>query len=348
MLRNQVRETTISLRLALVTLFGIMTYAAWAQSRPEVDLSAIQMNQIQVIGTHNSYHVRPSNTVMAVAKRVSDETKTWDYSHAPLNEQLDRGVRSFELDLHNKAAGYAVFHVPFVDANSTCATLVDCMLVVRDWSDAHPGHVPILLLFEIKDDLAALDSNIQPIDAGALDKLDNEVVSVFGLDKLITPDEVRRGRPTLEWAVLELGWPSLAETRGRVMAVLHEDDRIRDLYCEGRPSLEGRAMFTRSEPGRADAAVLVEDDPSVERIQRLVQAGYLVRTRADSGLYAGGLDRRDAALASGAQVISTDFPMGEACLESGYIVAFHGAAPFRCNPVNAPTECSLGSLEAVR
>lgn len=297
---------------------------------------ALRMNQIQVVGTHNSYHVRPSDAALSLYTKIVGGAEAWDYSHAPLDVQLDRGVRSFELDIHNQEGGYGVFHAPYVDYGSTCERFVQCLETVKAWSDAHPKHVPISFLLEIKDEGYVLDPrNIKPPDAAALDRLDAEVRSVFPEDRLVTPDLVRGDAPSLEAAVRERGWPELGAVRGRVMFVLHERGETRRLYTEGRPSLEGRAMFVRSDEGRPDAAVLIVDRPDIAKIQRLVSKGYFVRTRADAGLRVRGTDRREAALASGAHIVSTDFPPGEPHLESGYTVALEHGAPARSNPVNA-------------
>ena len=61
----------------------------------------------------------------------------------------------------------------------------------------------------------------------------------------------------------------------------------RDTYPTGHPTLEGRVIFTNSDPGRPDAAFIKLNDP----IGRLtddpvaVAAGYVVRTRADADTY---------------------------------------------------------------
>lgn len=97
----------------------------------------------------------------------------------------------------------------------------------------------------------------------------------------------------------------------------------------GHPALRGRVLFTNATPGALDAAFVEENDPGDARIASLVRQGYLVRTRADvDGREAASNDtrRRDAAYASGAQIISTDYPAGEPAA-SGYVVPLphHGA-----------------------
>ncbi|HVU32695.1 MAG TPA: Ca2+-dependent phosphoinositide-specific phospholipase C, partial [Opitutaceae bacterium] len=71
-----------------------------------------------------------------------------------------------------------------------------------------------------------------------------------------------------------------------------------------------------------------------------VRAGFIVRTRADAELRearARTTTRRDCALASGAQCVSTDFPVPDRRY-SDYEVRLPGGASARLNPVNtAPT-----------
>ncbi|MBI2824074.1 MAG: hypothetical protein HYX69_05195 [Planctomycetia bacterium] len=299
----------------------------------------LRLNQLQVIGTHNSYHVRPSEKTLRSSATLRPDAREWDYSHAPLDVQLDRGVRSFELDLHYKEGSFEVFHVPVLDDGTTCRKLADALATIRAWSDKHGRHVPISVLFELKTEGPRLDKRIREVDAAGLDALDELIRSVFPAERLITPDLVRGNASTLREAVTTTGWPALSDCRGRVFFVLHDEGRRRDTYTENHPSLKGRAMFVRSDEQRDDGAVMILDNPRSPDIPRVVGAGYMVRTRADSGLkpdQPGRPSRRDAALASGAHIVSTDFPPGEPHAETGYAVAFPDAAAARVNPVSGP------------
>src|SRR5690606_38759723 len=117
-----------------------------------------------------------------------------------------------------------------------------------------------------------------------MDRLEEEILSVFEVADLITPDDVRGSHATLEEAVTTDGWPTLGEARGKVMFAMVNGEPYRSLYLEGHEGLAGRFIFTNAEPGQPDAAVLSIDDPVAEpsRIAQLVKQGYLVRTRADS------------------------------------------------------------------
>ena len=305
----------------------------------------IRMNQIQVLGTHNSYHKRPKS--LGAMKTFVSATEDWDYEHLPLDQQLNNGIRSLELDTHNRAEGWQVFHLPMIDPETTCPTFQGCLGLVKEWSDAHPRHVPISLLIEFKDEGMMIDKRDLPLDVPALDRMDADVRAVFPAEKLITPDDVRGDFPTLEEAILKRGWPTLESGRSKVFVILHEDGDNRDLYLKDHASLKGRAMFVRSEPGRPEAATLVLDNPFTPNLDDCVRKGYWVRCTAGGHPHDGKVDttRRDKAMTTGAHVLSSDYPPGEKDAATGYVVDFPGGVPARCNPVNAPPNCAGKALE---
>ncbi|MES1167976.1 MAG: Ca2+-dependent phosphoinositide-specific phospholipase C, partial [Oleiharenicola lentus] len=120
----------------------------------------VRLNQIQVIGTHNSYHLEPP--AQAVAWKNSDAVRRAEprladlavkYGHVPLTEQLDRlGVRQIEIDVYPSRDGkdFPVLHHPVFDERSTVPTLGAALREVRAWSAAHPRHVPVLVQIELK------------------------------------------------------------------------------------------------------------------------------------------------------------------------------------------------------
>ena len=60
-----------------------------------------RLNQIQVIGTHNSYHIAPAPTVLGlIAAGGRRNAEALDYTHRPLAEQFSQlGIRQIELDV---------------------------------------------------------------------------------------------------------------------------------------------------------------------------------------------------------------------------------------------------------
>ena len=121
-------------------------------------------------------------------------------------------------------------------------------------------------------------------------------------------------------------------------------------YTAGHPSLRGRVLFTSAEPGEDEAAFVKLNDPIADgaRIRELVSQGFIIRTRADADTLearSGDTTMRDAAIASGAQFVSTDYPVPNPDFGTGYFVAIPGGAPARCNPVSAPADCTSLDIE---
>ncbi|MDY4297253.1 MULTISPECIES: phosphatidylinositol-specific phospholipase C1-like protein [unclassified Xanthomonas] len=337
---------------------------------PSALCAAPRLGDLQYIGSHNSYHAGFAPSEAALWKRLDPATfAVLDYRHPPLTQQLDDGVRQIELDIYADAKGgryahpamidqlakaglppappiaapgvmqrpgFKVMHIQDLDQRSTCQPLLACLREVRAWSQRHPGHLPIFILLETKQStVPAAFPTVQPepFDGKALDALDAELRSVFAANDYISPDQVRGSAATLNAAVLAQGWPALSAARGKVVFLLDQRS-IGPAYLAGHPSLRGRVCFTNADPGADDAAFVERNDGSADEIATLVKAGYLVRTRTDADLkeaLRNDTARRDAMLASGAQLLSTDFPDHEPAA-SGYVVRFPDDAVARCNP----------------
>ncbi len=329
---------------AAVVVVAAASCGAQSASANRLD-NTLRTNQVQVLATHNSYHIQQDAPIPASA--------TTQYTHAPLDQQLDLGVRGFEIDVANPPDGsFPVLHTPVVDATSNCTPLAQCLQVIRTWSEAHPGHVPIFVLIEPKNDDIdfVIDPTLRRFDAAGLDQLDKTVRSSLDPD-LITPDSVRGNAKTLRTAVTGRGWPTLGKTRGKTLVALNTGGAIRDAFLQGHPSLEGRAMFVTAAEQSPAAAVIKMDDPDEARIQALVKQGFIVRTRADADLVEArnhDTTRRDITLRSGAQIVSTDFEVAVPAIGGDYVVQMPGGTPARCNPVNAPKNCRPADVENPR
>jgi calcium-dependent phosphoinositide phospholipase C len=361
-------------------IIGLCAGASAFAAGPTTAADALKMNEIQVIGTHNSYHagIAPGEAKLFL-DRNPQVYQALEYQHRPLDQQLTSGVRQIELDIfadtqggryaHPKGPdlvaaanlpkdpqfdpaglmnkpGFKVMHLQDFDYRSTCQQLIACLTIVRAWSQAHPKHVPIFILLETKQsDLPPQYHAISPekFTAATFDALDAEIRSVFSPSEMITPDQVRGKHATLEEAVLHHDWPTLAAARGKVVFLMDQRP-VGPVYLEGHPSLRNRIIFTNAEPGQPDCAFTEENDGAQEAIAALVRKGYLVRTRTDADTKqarSNDTSRRDIALASGAQLLSTDYPASEPSQWTTYSVGLPGGAVARCNPVNAPPSCLL-------
>lgn len=367
-----------------VALTAVAATGIAQQSTQAAQDKVVRLNQIQVIGSHNSYHSGFAPSERKYLEMKNPKTlRSLDYSHAPLSVQFDGGVRQIEIDVFadtkggryahlpiDDAAvkaglpadpnfdpdhemdkpGFKVMHVQGLDERSTCHTFVKCLNVVRDWSKQHPQHLPIFILVETKEDDGKQRPDriaTEPFTPQVFDALDAEIRSVFHAGEYITPDEVRGSASTLEASVRAGGWPTLAKARGRVVFLL-DQRKVETIYTEGHPSLKGRVLFTNAEPGKPDAAFTEQNNGTKETIDGLVKQGYLVRTRTDEGTEQARTNdttRRDLVFSTGAQMISTDYPPSEPSQWTSFVVKFPDGLVARCNPVNKPAGCVDRLLE---
>ena len=202
----------------------------------------IRINQIQVIGTHNSYHtgIAPSERKL-IEQQNAKAMRALDYAHPALGDQLSGGVRQLEIDVYADSKGgryshpaivdqvaaaglpadpdfdpnhemdkpgFKVMHVLGVDQRSSCHTFITCMTTIKGWSKQHPQHLPIFVLVETKQGrpgTPASSTGPEPFTSATFDALDAEIRSVFSEKEMITPDQVRGSYDTLLEAIQASG-----------------------------------------------------------------------------------------------------------------------------------------------
>ena len=163
----------------ILLLLLMLTACKRKDSTPNPQDDLLQLNQVQVIGSHNSYHIRPSDTIFAFLDSLHSaippeyDPKELDYTNVPLASQMgDYGMRGLEIDIYNDPTGsqyylrkinqfipindtsyipellqpgFKVLHIKDVDYNSTNYTFKSALTSVKVWSDAHPNHLPIFI-----------------------------------------------------------------------------------------------------------------------------------------------------------------------------------------------------------
>jgi hypothetical protein len=376
---GRLKRTAMTLALLMVSgAGGARTQMTAAQDK------VVHLNQIQVIGSHNSYNLgfAPSEEKYT-RSRNPKSYEGLEYHHASLTAQLNGGVRQLEIDIvqdpkggrfahpriveltkeaglpadpdfdpnhEMEKPGFKVVHIPDLNQRSSCLLFTDCLREIRTWSKAHPEHVPLFLLIETKHGRTTSIPNsveAEPFTTETFDALDKEIRSVFSDDEMVVPDQVRGKYPTLDAAVRAGNWPTLAQSRGKVIFLMDQKN-AGPAYTAGHPLLQGRVLFTNSDPGKPDAAFVEENEGTPQVIDQLIREGYIVRARADENTAAARTNdttRRDELLHSGAQMISTDYPLSEPSKWTGYTVGFANGLPARCNIINAPRGCRDDLLE---
>lgn len=396
----------------IISTFGLLSAMSMAQKAKEFSgyPKDLKINQLQVLGTHNSYAKPVDPKVLKLATGIMDKFKdsffdkmpaeekakfqeyhpngldfaeALKYNHPDFNEQLDAGLRNLEIDVYydptgnrfNKPAsyellkkqgvtdlapfsredldkpGFKVMHIADLDFRTHYTTFQKALQALKEWSDKNPNHIPIFIQIEAKDSGLPLFPNpaeVLKFDRKAFDDLDQEVLSILGRNKIITPDDVKGKYKTLNEAVLHSNWPTVNDSKGKFVFILLPSSagisNSESPYLAGHPSLKGRIMFIESAPGKDHSAFILYDNAIVRQneIQKLVKDGYLVRTRSDIETYEAKVNdrtREKAALSSGAQVVSTDFFRKGNTYGTDYYVTMPGGETARCNPVNSPENC---------
>lgn len=346
-----------------ITCLSVLFFSARAQQ------NNLKLNQLQVIGSHNSYKnaIEPDLYNLIKAKDTTNQLSSLQYEHISFTDQLNLGLRNLEIDVladrkggkyakpkglelvkpvHSydaagemKQPGFKVLHIPDIDFRSSNLTLDGCLKELKAWSDAHPGHIPIFITLEPKDgETNRFGTTPEPFTAEVFDQLDSSILAGLGRDKLITPDVVRGNYATLEAAVLNHNWPLLKDAGGKFLFLLDDNGKKKDLYVQGHPSLKGRMIFVNAAPGTPEAAAMFRNDPDgSSEISDLVKKGYIVRTRADADTKearANDYTRFNNAQKSGAQIITTDYYRPSTFFKSPYLIRFKDGSYVRNNPIN--------------
>lgn len=335
------------------------------------DRTDLRMNQLQVIGSHNSYKQPIEPALMDVMRSFERNADALDYAHPSLSDQLNLGLRNLELDVYHdpqggrfaeplgikllasmgkphrpfdayhemREPGFKVLHGHDFDFRSHNLTLAGALAELKAWSQANPSHLPVIVLINTKYDRHGVPGEVEPLmfDADALKQLDEAILAGLGAEHLITPDLIRGDAPTLREAVTTRGWPRLDAVRGRYAFVLDMGDPVRAIYLEGNEVTAGRVMFATVNADHPAAGIMVINNPvrDESRIRELVKRGFLVRTRADAGtreMRESSLARFDAALRSGAQVVSTDYYLADWRINPDFVIRFAPGVYARAHP----------------
>ena len=342
--------------------------------------SGLKLNQIQIIGSHNSYKKLPKPQVNAFLEKIKkqlgkQDPRGLDYGHLPFDSQFSNyKMRGLEIDINNdpkgglyykrrinafvhgvkqksgveelKKPGMKVLHIKDVDFETNYYTFKESLAALKQWSDAHPKHLPIFINLEAKGAGPGDRSGAArflgfkrsiPFDDAAADSIDAEIKSVFGEDakNILTPDRLRGNFATLEEMATHNGWPALEDCLGKIIFIML--GQAGEEYLHNHDGLKGRVCAMFSHPGKAECAfVKVEEPEPVAKIQELVKKGYIVRTRSDAETVearSNDYKRLKACFESGAQIISTDYYKPDLRF-STFTVQFPNHEAGKVNPVN--------------
>lgn len=362
-----------------VAMLGLVGLVQAGFQAPEPDghgWDGLRLDQVQMIGTHNSYHQRPDEALLALLRggKLGDGpawpgprlARAIDYGHEPLAIQLDRGVRALELDIRDDPQGGLYVHPPFLDTLAINGAQPDARW---DPSGAMrtPGfktiHKPA---YDPRSNCPLFADCLTQIAGWSKAHADHlPIVVMIEVKNAERPrsgcaglcdDGWRRlkqaltaafGKTLLAPAEVGPKWPTLGSIRGRVMVMLlDEEDHARSYRAETDRDGDD-IIFTAARPakkaplraGRHDRIAILPN-PADPRIADARRMGMLVYTRADADTEearAKDTRRRDLAFRSGATFIATDYPSPDPRFSS-YAVRF-GSGFVRCDPQTGPARC---------
>lgn len=298
--------------------------------------NSVKFNEVAFIGTHNSYQKASTSAFKKLYGALDTlsfgavKAETGDFASETLTNQFNMGIRSIELDIEVDVSGNTVSfittHSPTLDMTTTCYDFELALKEIKLWSDANSKHLPITIIIEPKT-LFVPTVNLRVLNMKYESELESLIRRVMG-STLLTPADMMRNYDSLKQMRENDDWMTLKEMQGKVLFLLHPTDITTD-YIQLDTSLKTQVMFPTLVYANKDedwASVLIMNKPeqAVESGDEIIkQDKFIVRTRADQYTAVSETDRENA-FASGAQIISTDYPRHTYSTDSDYIVSFDG------------------------
>lgn len=293
----------------------------------------VKYNDVSFVATHNSYQTACTSAYKKLYGNLSTVTfglvddEITEFNSDTLTEQFNLGIRSIELDVEtivdNGKVSFVCSHSPVIDMTSNCYNFELALKEIKMWSDANPNHIPVTIIIEPKKvfipDIGMRYFNLQYVNA-----LDNMLRDVLG-DTLITPSDMMGEHSSLKEMRETDDWMTLSETNGHVIVLLH-DTTVTEKYIAQDESIKSQAMFPMlrykdRDKSYASFLLVNKPDDAVKYGSELLEKNLIFRTQVDE--YGSHTDEKRAnAFASGAQILSTDYPVKNDMTSIDYFVSF--------------------------
>ncbi len=301
----------------------------------------IKFNEMSFLATHNSYQTTAINETKKLYGSLSDLTfgiyddSAIDFESETLTQQLNCGLRSFEIDIEtfdrDGDISFTCMHSPYFEMSTSC---YDFSLMLKEfsmWSDNNPGHLPITIIIEPKKAFLPLeDMRYFNLDyALALDEVLREGLG----EKLFTPADMLRDYESFGEMRAADDWCKVKDMLGKVVVLLHEGS-VTKKYIAVDESIKTQAMFPmlREKDIDRDCTSFIlcnEPDELLEIKEEVIdEKKIMVRTRSDEF---GKITEKNCedAFASGANIISTDYPVRTDTESGDYVVTFENGTTVR-------------------
>lgn len=296
--------------------------------------NGIKYNELSFIATHNSYETESVPAYVKMCSAISNivpnlmENGTGTLNQQTLTDQLNCGIRSFELDVEiskafNKTSFYCM-HSPVLDMTTTCYDFSLALKEICMWSDYNPNHLPITIMIEPKEKCVPLGT-ITAYKAEDATELDNFLRQNLG-DKLFTPSDMLRDYNSFSEMRQKDDWCKVSDMLGKIVVVYHFSGTVTPQYIDIDPTIKTQAMFPAMVAGCENSSytafIITNDAWRANETNKSIVADkkIIVRTRVDTHP-SYSEERKAAAMQSCSQIMSTDFPI-KTYKQDGYYVAF--------------------------
>lgn len=279
----------------------------------------VRINEIAVLGTHNSYQLLPTAQKYTFEKYMmllsgGKKGNKLNFEMDTYTEQLQRGVRNLEIDIEtvdeDGEVSFIVTHHPITDNVSSAYDFAKGLEEIALWSDNNPKHLPVYLLIEPKADIDEIN-NMKNFSSQYAKQLDEVISEVLG-DRLLTPKKAMGKYESLEKMRLADKWPTLEDAAGKIIVLLHPCD-VTQQYIDADTTISVQAMFPVlrfDDIDKSYASFILDNEPdqATKNNKKTVdEKNLMVRTRADNYPDFSD-DRYSLADSCGSHIITTDYP----------------------------------------
>lgn len=295
--------------------------------------AGLKFNELRYTATHNSYQTESVDVLKQIYGKLSDLTfglvpeNMAKFASPTLTDQLNSGIYSFEIDIEvfdrDGDISFTCMHSPCLEMTTSCYDFALAMKEIAMWSDNNPGHLPITVIIEPKEIFLPLE-DMKVLNLDYAKELDKTLKEALG-GRLFTPADMLRDYESFGVMRRADDWCKVSDMLGKVLILFHECNTTEG-YIELDPTLRAQAMFPMLRAKDIDrdcASFLLINKPESEfdDIQEALDNKFIVRTRADEFTKVSE-KRREKAFESGAQIISTDYPVRPGITADDYVVCF--------------------------
>ncbi len=296
--------------------------------------NGLKFNELSFVATHNSYQTKSPPAYREIFKNLSKLTfglvsdKTGEFNSQTLTEQFNCGIRSIEIDIETVKKGdnisFTCMHSPNMDMGTTCYDLGLALEEIKMWSDYNPNHLPITIIVEPKKVFIPME-NMKYFNLDYALALEDLLNNALG-DKLFTPEDMLGDYDSFAQMRENDGWCEVKDMLGKVLVLLH-DTNITEDYIDMDKTIKTQAMFPMLRYKHKDLSyssflLINKPEEALEYSQEIIRdKKFIVRTQVDT-FTSVSEEKLENSLLSGAQILSTDYPVRSDLSQGDYCVSF--------------------------